>query len=86
MKNTLFALILLSSSLFGNEVEKFFKASETNSLICRIGYEAYIKISQKNSNIEKINGTGYFHFKNRDLYLPVSSCHPIKKEGKGLIF
>jgi len=78
--------LLLSVTLFANQNEKFFNESDKNALLCRAGYDVYVKISQKNSTIETINGSKYFHYKDRDRYFPLAGCHPIEKEDKALIF
>ena len=77
MKKTLSLVFLLSVTLFANEKEIFFNKSKENSLLCRAGYETYIKVSQKNSSIEKINGSLYFRFEKKDLYFPLAGCNLI---------
>jgi len=86
MKKTLLVLTLLSSSIFANEVEKFFNASNENHVLCRAAYETYINLSQNNASIKKVNGNLYFQYKQEDYYFPLSACKPIEKEDKGVIF
>jgi len=86
MKKILLITLLLSSSVFANEIEKFFNASNENYVFCRAAYETYIKLSQNNASLKKINGSLYFQYKQEDYYFPLSACKPIEKEDKALIF
>ena len=73
------AILAISVSLYANESEAFFKASQDNFLLCRAGYETYVMLSSANASIEKINGTQYIRYKQKDLYFPLSGCNPIKE-------
>jgi hypothetical protein len=86
MKKILLLSALLSSSIFANTIEKFFMESNDHYVFCRAGYETYIKLSQNNASIEKINGSKYFRYKQEDYYFPLSACHKVKKRDQGLIF
>ena len=86
MKKFILLSLLLSSSIFANEVEKFFKESNENHVLCRAAYETYINLSQNNASVKKINGNLYFQYKDKDYYFPLSACKAIEKEDKGVIF
>ena len=86
MKKVILVLLLLSSTVFANEIQKFFNASNDNYVICRAAYETYIKLSQNNASIKKINGSLYFQYKQEDYYFPLTACNKIKKTDNGLIF
>ncbi|RKY52502.1 MAG: hypothetical protein DRP93_08045 [Candidatus Neomarinimicrobiota bacterium] len=86
MKKIILLSALLATSLFANDVEKFFNASNENYIFCRAGYETYVKLSQNNASIKTINGTKYFQYKQKDYYFPLSGCKSVKKTDEGVIF
>ncbi len=86
MKKIILTLLLLSTSIFANEIEKFFNASNENYVFCRAAYETYIKLSQNNASLKTINGSMYFQYKQEDYYFPLSACKKVENLDKGVIF
>jgi len=78
----LLAVFLVSSTLFSNEAEIFFKESKDHFLLCRAGYETYVMISSANASIVTVNGTKYFRYKNEDYYFPLAGCRTVDDNKK----
>lgn len=80
------AILLLSSTLFSNEVEAFFKGAKDNFVFCRAGQGAYMMLSSENASIVSVNKTKYFKYKNENYYFPLSGCNLVKEHDLGIIF
>jgi len=83
---TFLLLLSLMASLYANETEKFFNASQDNFLLCRAGYETYVLLSSANASIDVINGTKYIRYKQKDYYFPLTGCNPVTEHKQGIIF
>ena len=80
------AIWLLSSTLFSNDLEAFFKGSKDNFVFCRAGQDAYVMLSSENASIVSVNKTKYFKYKNENYYFPLSGCNAVKEHDTGIIF
>ena len=86
MMKKILAIFAVTVSLYSNESEAFFKASQDNFLLCRAGYETYVMLSSANASIENINEIKYIRYKQKDFYFPLSGCNPVTNHKQGIIF